>query len=72
MRPMRTHAQIVREAGSVEEVALWRKVSVNTVRSWMQRDSLPAEHWAAFAREGKADLTELANAAASRRQSEAA
>jgi hypothetical protein len=64
---MRTHAQIVAAAGKPEEVAIRRCVSVHTVRSWVQRDSIPAEHWAAFADEGNASLEELALAAAARR-----
>jgi len=62
---MRTHAEIVREAGPAE-VARARNVSINTVRSWIQRDSIPAEHWAGFALEGKATLHELALAAAAK------
>ena len=62
---MRTHAEIVAQAGSTEEVALARGVSTHTVRSWVQRDSIPAEHWAAFASDGKATLAELAEYAAS-------
>ena len=61
---MRTHSQIVKAAGTAEAVAEQRGVSVHTVRSWMQRDSIPAEHWAAFARNGWASLDELALAAA--------
>lgn len=64
---MRTHAEIVAGAGRPEDVALRRGVSVHTVRSWMQRDSIPAEHWAGFAGEGLASLEELALAAASKR-----
>lgn len=69
---MRTHAEIVAAAGKPEEVALRRGVSVHTVRSWIQRDSIPADHWAAFAREGHATLDELADAAEARRRSDEA
>lgn len=65
---MRTHAQIVAAAGKPEEVALRRGVSVHTVRSWIQRDSIPAEHWAGFADDGRATLEELAAAAAAKRE----
>lgn len=66
---MRTHSQIVAAAGRPEEVALRRSVSVHTVRSWAQRDSIPGEHWAGFAKDGVATLEELAVAAAARRTS---
>jgi hypothetical protein len=61
---MRSHSQIVREAGAPDRVALKRSVSVHTVRSWMQRNSIPAEHWLGFANDGSASLAELAAAAA--------
>lgn len=64
---MMTHSEIVAKAGKPEEVALRRGVSVHTVRSWMQRNSIPAEHWKGFADEGHATLEDLAVAAAQRR-----
>jgi hypothetical protein len=64
---MRTHAAIVAAAGKPEDIAVSRSVSVHTVRSWMQRDSIPAEHWAGFADDGHASLEELALAAAARK-----
>lgn len=64
---MKTHSDIVAAAGKPETVALRRGVSVHTVRSWLQRDSIPAEHWAGFATDGHATLEELATAAAARR-----
>jgi hypothetical protein len=64
---MRTHSDIVAAAGKPEEVALRRGVSVHTVRSWAQRNSIPAEHWAGFAADAVATLEELAIAAAAKR-----
>lgn len=64
---MRTHSEIVAAAGKPEEVALRYGVSVHTVRSWAQRNSIPAEHWAGFAKAGTASLEELAIAAAAKR-----
>ena len=64
MACMRSHAQIVRDAGSADELAEKRNVSVHTVRSWIQRDSIPPEHWAAFASEDQNILAELAEYAA--------
>jgi hypothetical protein len=61
---MATHSDIVKRAGKPEEVALANGVSVHTVRSWVQRDSIPAEQWAWFARSGHAQLEELAEYAA--------
>lgn len=61
---MTNHRETVRAAGTPEEVATWRGVSVHTVRSWIQRNSIPAEHWLAFAEAGHADLEELARGAA--------
>jgi hypothetical protein len=34
--------------------------SIHTVRSWVQRNSIPAEHWKLFADKGWATLEELA------------
>jgi uncharacterized protein YjcR len=67
---MRSHSEIVRAAGNTDEVARERGVSVHTVRSWIQRNSIPAEHWAGFASVGAASLEEMASSAAARRTSE--
>lgn len=63
---MQTHSEIVKGAGPAEAVARARGVSVHTVRSWIKRDSIPAEHWAGFALDGKATLEGLALAAAAK------
>ena len=60
---MRNHTDIVRAAG-VERLALLRRVSIHTARSWAARNRIPAEHWAALARAGHASLEELAQGAA--------
>jgi len=57
---MRTHSAIVGEAGSAEELALRCGVSVHTVRSWAQRDSIPPDKWVIFVNDEKATLEELA------------
>lgn len=59
---MRDHATIVREAGAPETVADRRGKSVHTVRSWIQRNRIPAEEWSGFAADGWASLEELASA----------
>lgn len=56
---MREHGEIVRAAG-IDAVASATDVSVHTVRSWIQRESVPAEHWKLFAERGWATLDELA------------
>jgi transposase len=59
MLSMRTHSEIV-GAANCEEIAQARGVSIHTVRSWGQRNSIPAEHWPAFLTAGAATLEELA------------
>lgn len=71
-RAMQTHADIVRNAGTAEEVARARRVSIHTVRSWIQRDSIPAEHWAGFVADNKATFKVLADAAAAKLKVDAA
>ena len=58
-RRMRDHPEIVRAAG-VEAVAEATGASIHTVRSWVQRESIPAEHWKLFAYKEWATLEELA------------
>lgn len=61
---MHKHSEIVKRAGTADAVARARGVSVHTVRSWIKRNRIPAEHWSAFARDGAATLEQLAEAAA--------
>jgi hypothetical protein len=56
---MRDHPDIVKAAG-IEAVAEATNASVHTVRSWIQRESIPAEHWKLFADKEWATLQELA------------
>lgn len=56
---MRDHPEIVKTAG-IEAVAEATGASIHTVRSWIQRESIPAEHWKLFADRGWATLEELA------------
>ncbi len=64
---MYTHADIVKAAGAVEQIAAARGVSPHTVRSWVHRDSIPAEHWAGFVADGHATFEALATAAAAKK-----
>ena len=56
---MREHGEIVRAAG-IDAVAEATGASIHTVRSWIQRESIPAEHWKLFAEREWATLEELA------------
>ena len=60
---MRSHSDIVKAAGPAE-IALARGKSIHTVRSWVIRDRIPADEWAAFAERGWATLEELAESLA--------
>jgi len=64
---MSTHSEIVKNAGDAEAVALACGVSVHTVKSWIFRNSIPAEHWADFAAAGWATLDDLAAIARARK-----
>lgn len=57
---MANHSDIVKAAGEADAVALRRGVSIHAVRSWIQRDSIPPEHWQGFVEDGAATLAELA------------
>ncbi len=65
-RAMRTHFEIIRDAGGFEAVArrLGLEAKRLTVRSWAVRNSIPGAYWQAFAEAGLATLSELAAAAA--------
>ena len=58
---MLTHAEIVKRAGAPEQVAADRSVSIHTVRSWIQRNSIPPDQWMAFVNAGHASFEEIAN-----------
>ena len=60
---MRSHSDIVKAAGPAD-LADKLALPIHTVRSWMQRDSIPPEKWAWFAEQGHATLAELATARA--------
>ena len=63
---MRTHAEIIRQAGENAIVAA-TNAPLNTVRSWAQRDSIPAPQWAALVEAKICKAAELIAAAAARR-----
>ena len=72
---MRSHADIIREAGGAHEVRKrlgLKPKQFETVKSWFVRDSIPGEYWAAFRDCQFCTLEELATAAHVRKQRRAA
>lgn len=63
---MRNHSEIIRAADAAA-IAELTGASIHTVRSWGQRDSIPAEYWSALVNEGHCTADELMRAAASKR-----
>ena len=63
---MRTHRDILREAGHGQIGALTDR-PITTVRSWDQRDSIPADMWLTIAEAGLSTLEELATGATRKR-----
>lgn len=59
MLNMKPHSQIIAGADAAKLADLCG-VSVHTVRSWAQRDSIPAEHWITLEEAGVATLQDLA------------
>lgn len=64
---MRTHTQIIDDAGGYQKVAERIGEPATRVRFWARRDSIPAEVWKRVADKRVASLTELASAAEARR-----
>ncbi len=60
---MRSHAQIVTDAGE-ERLSALGSVPLNTASSWKRRDRIPSDMWKPIAEEGLASLEELASYAA--------
>jgi oligoribonuclease (3'-5' exoribonuclease) len=64
---MRTHSDIV-AAADRDKIAGLCGASIHTVRSWGQRNSIPAEHWPIFIQVDAASLEELAAGVKPRRK----
>lgn len=62
---MRSHSQIIRSVGEAA-IADLTGAPVFTVRSWLQRDSIPAKHWALLVNERHCTADELMASAARR------
>jgi hypothetical protein len=60
---MRTHAEIVKAIG-VPKLAELADTPLQTVHSWVARDSIPAKHWALLVDHGLSTADELIAAAA--------
>lgn len=63
---MRSHSEIIRSA-TAQTVSELTDTSIHTVRSWVQRDSIPSEYWAALIAAGHCAADELIDAAAAKR-----
>ena len=61
---MRTHSQIISDAGGPANVAREGGFDEGNVKSWKRLNSIPAPYWTAFVVAGMATLRELANAVA--------
>lgn len=69
---MRTHSQIIDEAGGPSALARTPGVEVDpgTTKQWKRGDSIPAPYWAAIADAKLATLEELAEAASSKKRAQ--
>lgn len=66
--PMRTHLQIIADAGGYRALADKLGEAPNRARFWERRQSIPPNKWKAVSDAGLATLEELALAAATPRQ----
>ena len=62
---MRSHTEIIRSVGE-GEIADLTGAPILTVRSWMQRDSIPSKHWEMLVNRKYCTADELMAAAAKR------
>ena len=68
---LRTHHQIISDAGGYKSLADKLDQPVDRVRFWERRKAIPPEQWMAVAAAGVATLDELVTAAAKRTKPEA-
>ena len=59
MHPMATHQEIIQRAGAAAIRDKLGLPNIHTVRSWAQRNRIPAEWWPELAAAGVATLDEL-------------
>jgi len=67
---MRSHQQIIADAGGPSALARQLDIEPGTVKQWKRLSSIPAPYWAAISDADIATLNELAEAAANRRVAE--
>lgn len=63
---MRTHEQIIIDAGGPAAVSKLVPAAAGTVKQWRRTNSIPAPYWRSIADHGLASLEELADAASAR------
>lgn len=63
---MRTHLQIIEDAGGPTALARAIDVPVNNVKQWKLKRSIPAAHWIAVEAARISTLAELAHGATAR------
>jgi hypothetical protein len=61
---MRSHADIISEAGGPAKFAAAIGVSVDNSKAWKRLNSIPSPYWTVIVASGLAALDELANAVA--------
>ena len=64
---MRTHQQIIDDAGGPSTMDRAAGAKSGTAKQWKRLNSIPAPYWAEIARQGLATLEELAAGAETRR-----
>lgn len=69
---MRTHEEIIADAGGPAALGRMVDADPNTAKKWKQNKSIPAAYWADIARRGLATLEELAAGAEAKRPDRAA
>lgn len=69
---MRTHEQIIADAGGAQKVHERLGLSLHTVRSWVQRKRIPPEHWPAISAAFEVTTDELTQAHRPRKRPEPA
>ncbi len=65
---MRTHLDIIKDAGGPTELGRTIGVDPNTVHAWVRAESIPAAHYVSVVHAEIATFEELAVAAAARRK----
>ena len=65
---MRSHTEIVEQAGADAALAVQLNVKVHQPRDWRLRNSIPPEFWLTFKEAGFATLDEQAAAAKAKKQ----